>query len=165
MKKKILAGFLSGLWISLSEFVRNELLFKSYWIDKYAHLNLQFPSSNVNNAVGGGVELSSGGTDNLYRHENETARGNRRRMAVGIRTDVAGHRQPQRPAGAPADFCGTIKPYRGKCRGVDREKACPAVTTAVGCNRTSIAEVEHTGCKVITMELLDRCHAVTDASD
>jgi hypothetical protein len=53
MRKFILAVIASGIWISFSEFLRNELLFKSYWIGKYAGMGLQFPSSTINNALWG----------------------------------------------------------------------------------------------------------------
>jgi hypothetical protein len=52
-KKQIPAFLASGIWISASEFVRNELLFKSYWLDKYSSLGLQFPSAPLNNAMWG----------------------------------------------------------------------------------------------------------------
>ncbi|RAP30748.1 hypothetical protein DID78_02245 [Candidatus Marinamargulisbacteria bacterium SCGC AG-343-D04] len=51
MKKKILAVFLSGLWMNLSEFVRNELLFKSIWIDGFQAIGLSFPSAPINGAL------------------------------------------------------------------------------------------------------------------
>ena len=51
MKNKFKLIILVGGWIGLSEFVRNELLFKHLWIDKYSSLNLIFPSSMVNNMV------------------------------------------------------------------------------------------------------------------
>lgn len=51
MKKTLLAFVLSGLWIGASEFVRNELLFKHLWIDKYESLGQVFPSSALNNAL------------------------------------------------------------------------------------------------------------------
>ncbi|MEZ5661711.1 MAG: hypothetical protein R3E83_25385 [Burkholderiaceae bacterium] len=41
------------VWIIVSEFVRNELLFKSYWSAHYLGLGLQFPSGPVNGAVWG----------------------------------------------------------------------------------------------------------------
>jgi len=53
MKKKILAVFISGLWISFSEFFRNEILFKNYWLDKYASLGMEFPSEIINNFMWG----------------------------------------------------------------------------------------------------------------
>jgi hypothetical protein len=53
MKKAILAFLASGIWISISEFVRNELLFKFLWIDKYESLGLQFPSETINNVLWG----------------------------------------------------------------------------------------------------------------
>jgi len=38
----------AGLWITISEFVRNELLFKSYWVDHFAALNLTFETKPLN---------------------------------------------------------------------------------------------------------------------
>ena len=48
MKKTILPVFLSGVWITVSEFVRNEFLFKSYWVDHYQSLNLKFQTLPLN---------------------------------------------------------------------------------------------------------------------
>jgi hypothetical protein len=53
LKKIILPIFLATIWISISEFVRNELLLKSYWTEHYEHLGLVFPSEPVNGAVWG----------------------------------------------------------------------------------------------------------------
>jgi len=53
MKKTIGAFLITGIWISVSEFIRNEVLFKQYWIDKYESLNLTFPSEPLNNALWG----------------------------------------------------------------------------------------------------------------
>jgi hypothetical protein len=53
MKKFALAVMTAGIWISVSEFLRNELLFKSYWLEKYAQLGLEFPSAAINNALWG----------------------------------------------------------------------------------------------------------------
>jgi len=43
----------TALWITLSEFVRNELLFKSYWTNHYQSLGLEFPSEPVNGMLWG----------------------------------------------------------------------------------------------------------------
>jgi len=51
--KSILAVLLATVWISLSEFVRNEFLLKSYWVKHYQGLGLKFPSEPVNGAVWG----------------------------------------------------------------------------------------------------------------
>lgn len=51
MKKLIPAILLATLWIGLSEFVRNEFLFKHLWVEHYASLGLEFPSEPVNGAV------------------------------------------------------------------------------------------------------------------
>ncbi|MCB9208555.1 MAG: hypothetical protein H6612_03200 [Ignavibacteriales bacterium] len=44
---------LSTIWISISEFFRNEILAKSYWVDHYNKLGLVFPSEPINGAVWG----------------------------------------------------------------------------------------------------------------
>jgi hypothetical protein len=53
LKKMILPVFLSTLWISLSEFFRNEFLLKSFWLKHYESLGLVFPSQPVNGAIWG----------------------------------------------------------------------------------------------------------------
>ena len=53
LKNTILPVFLATIWISLSEFVRNEFILKSFWIEHYQHLGLTFPSEPVNGAVWG----------------------------------------------------------------------------------------------------------------
>jgi len=52
-KQTILPILLAAVWISISEFVRNEFLFKSYWTDHYQTLGLVFPSEPINGAVWG----------------------------------------------------------------------------------------------------------------
>ena len=44
---------LAAVWISISEFVRNEFLLKSYWTAHYEELGLVFPSEPVNGALWG----------------------------------------------------------------------------------------------------------------
>lgn len=53
MKKTVLPILLATSWISISEFVRNEFLLKSYWIDHYDSMGLVFPSEPINGAVWG----------------------------------------------------------------------------------------------------------------
>ncbi|MBN2175667.1 MAG: hypothetical protein JW731_16170 [Bacteroidales bacterium] len=53
MKKTILPILLATIWIIISEFVRNELLFKSYWVDHYQGMGLIFPSEPINGAMWG----------------------------------------------------------------------------------------------------------------
>jgi uncharacterized membrane protein len=48
MKKTILPIVIAGLWITVSEFVRDELLFKSYWVDHFASLGLKFETLPIN---------------------------------------------------------------------------------------------------------------------
>lgn len=51
--KKILAVLSATIWISISEFVRNEFIVKSYWTKHYQDLGLSFPSEPINGAVWG----------------------------------------------------------------------------------------------------------------
>ena len=53
IKNIIVPILLATVWISLSEFVRNEFLVKSYWVSHYESLGLVFPSAPVNGAVWG----------------------------------------------------------------------------------------------------------------
>jgi hypothetical protein len=53
VKKTVLPVFLATLWISLSEFIRNEFLLRDYWHSHYAGLGLSFPSEPVNGAIWG----------------------------------------------------------------------------------------------------------------
>lgn len=48
MKKRFLPVAAAGLWITLSEFVRNEFLFRQYWVDHFASLGLTFATLPVN---------------------------------------------------------------------------------------------------------------------
>jgi len=53
LKGIVLPIILSTIWISISEFVRNEVIVKSYWIDHYQKLGIVFPSESVNGAIWG----------------------------------------------------------------------------------------------------------------
>lgn len=53
MKNTILPILLATIWISISEFVRNEILLKTYWTKHYQSLGLKFPSEPINGAVWG----------------------------------------------------------------------------------------------------------------
>lgn len=55
---KIFKGIISPIlaatiWISVSEFFRNEFLLKSLWTDHYKSLGLVFPSEPINGAIWG----------------------------------------------------------------------------------------------------------------
>ncbi len=52
-KRVVLPIVVATLWISVSEFVRNELLLKSYWTNHYESLGTVFPSESVNGALWG----------------------------------------------------------------------------------------------------------------
>lgn len=51
--KRIVAIFLVWIWISASEFFRNEFLFKSDWVTHYATRGQRFPDAPVNGLVWG----------------------------------------------------------------------------------------------------------------
>ena len=53
LRHTILPVLLATIWISISEFVRNEYILKSYWTTHYQSLGLTFPSEPVNGAVWG----------------------------------------------------------------------------------------------------------------
>ena len=53
MIRSLLAVLLAGLWISTSEFLRNEVLLKQRWIDHFAGIGLVFPSEPLNDALWG----------------------------------------------------------------------------------------------------------------
>jgi hypothetical protein len=53
LKTTILPILLAAIWISISEFVRNEFIVKSYWTSHYRELGLLFPSEPINGAVWG----------------------------------------------------------------------------------------------------------------
>jgi len=53
MRKTLLPVLAATIWISVSEFVRNEFLLKDYWVAHYSAMGLEFPSEPVNGAVWG----------------------------------------------------------------------------------------------------------------
>lgn len=53
LKKVIFPIVVATVWISISEFVRNEILVKSDWVEHYQQLGLVFPSEPVNGAMWG----------------------------------------------------------------------------------------------------------------
>jgi hypothetical protein len=53
MKKTVLPILLATVWISVSEFVRNEFIAKSYWTGHYKKLGLVFPAEPINGAIWG----------------------------------------------------------------------------------------------------------------
>lgn len=53
IKKTILPILAATIWISISEFARNEFLLKSYWTDHYESLGLVFPAEPLNGAIWG----------------------------------------------------------------------------------------------------------------
>ncbi|HQO49468.1 MAG TPA: hypothetical protein PK939_03510 [Bacteroidales bacterium] len=53
LKKQVLPVLAATIWISLSEFFRNEFLLKQHWIQHYSDMGQQFPGSPINGAVWG----------------------------------------------------------------------------------------------------------------
>lgn len=51
MKRFFLAVLAAGLWMNISEFIRNELLIKQVWISGFEEIGLSFPSAPINGAV------------------------------------------------------------------------------------------------------------------
>lgn len=52
-KNKILSITFATIWISVSEFFRNEFLCKSIWLDHFSSLGLIFPSKPINGILWG----------------------------------------------------------------------------------------------------------------
>ena len=53
MKKNVFAVIAAAMWISISEFFRNEILLKNYWTNHYDSLGLVFPSEPINGIIWG----------------------------------------------------------------------------------------------------------------
>ena len=49
--RNIIAVILTGIWVNASEFFRNEILLKTYWVDHYQSLGMTFPSSPKNGII------------------------------------------------------------------------------------------------------------------
>lgn len=49
--RNIIAIILTGIWVNASEFFRNEVLLKTYWIDHYRSLGMTFPSEPLNGMI------------------------------------------------------------------------------------------------------------------
>jgi hypothetical protein len=58
IKKVISPIFIATIWISASEFLRNDLLLKPIWINHYNTLGISFPSEIINGLVWGVWSLS-----------------------------------------------------------------------------------------------------------
>ena len=49
--RNIVAVILTGIWINASEFFRNEVILKKYWIVHYQSLGMTFPSESLNGMI------------------------------------------------------------------------------------------------------------------
>jgi len=47
----IITVMLTGIWVNASEFFRNEILLKTYWVDHYQSLGMTFPSEPENGMI------------------------------------------------------------------------------------------------------------------
>lgn len=52
-KQFALAVFTSGMWMNVSEFIRNELIIKQVWVAGFENIGLSFPSAPMNGAIWG----------------------------------------------------------------------------------------------------------------
>jgi hypothetical protein len=52
-RKTILPVLLATIWVGLSEFARNQLLFPALWTEHYRSLGLVFPAAPINGAMWG----------------------------------------------------------------------------------------------------------------
>lgn len=46
--RSVMTVMLTGIWVNASEFFRNEILLKSYWVEHYHALSLTFTSTPLN---------------------------------------------------------------------------------------------------------------------
>ncbi len=53
VKQTIIPVLLAAVWISISEFVRNQFLLHTFWIDHYKHMGLEFPEKPLNGGIWG----------------------------------------------------------------------------------------------------------------
>ena len=53
IKKIVLPVLVATIWISISEFARNQFLLNSYWTEHYKNMGLVFPAEPVNGAIWG----------------------------------------------------------------------------------------------------------------
>jgi hypothetical protein len=51
--KMLISILTATVWISISEFVRNQFIVSTYWNDHYKKLGLIFPADNINGMVWG----------------------------------------------------------------------------------------------------------------
>ena len=49
--RSIMAVILTCIWVNASEFFRNEVILKKYWIDHYQSLGMTFPSEPKNGII------------------------------------------------------------------------------------------------------------------
>lgn len=53
LRRTIVPVLAATIWISISEFVRNQFLLQAYWVEHYKNLGLEFPAAPINGAMWG----------------------------------------------------------------------------------------------------------------
>lgn len=56
--RSLLSIVISMIWISISEFIRNSVLLRNYWIEHFDQLGIVFPENPINGAIWGVWSLS-----------------------------------------------------------------------------------------------------------
>jgi predicted neutral ceramidase superfamily lipid hydrolase len=49
--RSIIAVILTGIWVNVSEFFRNEVLLRTYWVSHYQSLGMTYPSEPQNGMI------------------------------------------------------------------------------------------------------------------
>jgi hypothetical protein len=49
--RSVISVMLTGIWVNVSEFIRNEVLLKTYLVDHYQSLGMNFPSTPKNGII------------------------------------------------------------------------------------------------------------------
>jgi len=53
LRNMVAPVILATIWVAISEFVRNQVLFAGYWVDHYRSMGLEFPSAAINGLMWG----------------------------------------------------------------------------------------------------------------
>jgi hypothetical protein len=109
IKKTILPVVLATIWISISEFVRNEFILKSYWTDHYEGMGLIFPSEPINGAVWGIWSLCFAIGIYIISQKFSLVQTTLLSWFVGFRAYVACNRQYERTTIWDTTICHSVK--------------------------------------------------------
>jgi hypothetical protein len=109
IKKTFLPVLLATIWISISEFVRNEFLLKAYWTDHYESMGLVFPSEPINGAVLGNLVIVLCHWHLYYLSKILIGSNHAHILVRGFRSYVACDRQYERTAIWNTTICHSVK--------------------------------------------------------